>query len=94
MTDHHTGETIRITATIVDTAGSAVDPTTVVVSVAKPDGTVAVTDQTMTKSATGSYYYDYTAPTDTGIYTASVKATGAAGRISIEPDTFGVVAAI
>ena len=94
MTDHHAGETVRITAAIVDTAGSAVDPSTVVISVAKPDGTVDITDQAMTKSATGSYYYDYTAPTDTGIYTASVKATGSAGRITIEPDTFGVVDAI
>ena len=94
MTDHHAGETVRITATIVDTAGSAADPTTVVASVAKPDGTAGVTDQAMTKSAVGSYYYDYTAPTDAGIYTASVKATGSGGRITIEPDTFGVVDAI
>jgi len=94
MTEHHAGETVTITATIVDSAGAAVTPTTVVISVAKPDGTVAVTDQAMTAGVTGSYTYNYTAPTDAGIYTASVKATGSAGRITIEPDTFSVVDAI
>lgn len=94
MTVHQTGESLRLTATIVDTAGAAADPTTVTISVKKPDGTMAVTDSAMTKDAVGSYHYDYTIASDSGTYSAEVKATGSGGRITLEPDTFTVESAI
>jgi hypothetical protein len=89
-----TGETTRITATIVNANGDAVDPTTVVISISKPDGTLAVSAQAMTKAATGSYYYDYTIGTDVGTYKSQVKATGSSGRITIFSSLFTVEAAI
>jgi hypothetical protein len=89
-----TGETTRITATIVNANGDAVDPTTVVISISKPDGTLAVSAQAMTKAATGSYYYDYAIGTDVGTYKSQVKATGSSGRITIFSSLFTVEAAI
>ncbi len=89
------GETVRLTATITDSAGAAANPTTTTISIEKPDGTLAVTDTAMTYSGTvGSYYYDYLIPASEGVYTVKVKATGAAGRISIEPDSFKAEATI
>ena len=94
MTLYQAGETIRITAAITDTAGSPANPTTVVISVKKPDGTLDITDAAMSSGVSGTYYYDYSIPAGTGLYYASVKATGSAGRVTIEPDSFLVVAAI
>jgi hypothetical protein len=88
------GETIRISVTITDSAGTAADPTTTVISISKPDGTLAVSAQAMTKAATGSYYYDYAIGTDVGTYKSQVKATGSSGRITIFSSLFTVEAAI
>ena len=90
MTVHQPGETLRISAEIADSDGLAVDPTTVTISVEKPDGSLDVTDAAMTKSATGSYYYDYAIASDEGSYHSAVKATGSTGRITIEPGNFDV----
>lgn len=91
---YQTGETIRLTAVITDSAGDPADPTTVVISIKKPDGALDVTDVAMSSDVSGTYYYDYTIAADTGLYYASVKATGSAGRVTIEPDSFSVGAAI
>ena len=48
----------------------------------------------MTKTAIGSYRYDYTIASDEGTYHSEVKATGTAGRITIEPGNFDVAKAI
>ena len=94
MTLYQAGETMRETATITDENGDLADPDTVVISIKKPDGTLDITDAAMTKSATGTYYYDYTIASDTGFYYASVKATGSSGRVTIVPDSFRVGDAI
>ena len=91
---YQAGETLRITATITNIAGAAADPTTTVISIKKPDGTLDITDSAMSSDVSGTYYYDYTIPADEGLYYSSVKATGSAGRITIEPDSFMVGAAI
>jgi uncharacterized protein YfaS (alpha-2-macroglobulin family) len=88
------GETIRISVTITDSAGTAADPTTTVISISKPDGTLAVDGSAMTNSAVGSYYYDYVIGTDTGTYKCQIKATGSGGRITIKPSHFIVEASI
>jgi uncharacterized protein YfaS (alpha-2-macroglobulin family) len=91
---HQAGETLRVTATITDAAGDPADPTTTVISVAKPDGTLDIDGAAMTQSVSGTYYYDYAIPSDTGVYRAEVKATGSTGRITLKPDNFRVEAAI
>lgn len=93
-TVYQTTETITLEATITDSAGAAVDPTTVVISVMKPDGTLDVDGVAMTKDSVGSYHYDYTIPSDVGTYKSQVKATGATSKVTVEPDTFLVEASI
>ena len=95
MTLYQAGETIRITATITDTiTGDPVDPSTVAISIKKPDDTLAITDAAMSSDVAGTYYYDYTIASDTGYYHASIKATGSGGRVTIVPDSFRVGGAI
>lgn len=95
MTDvYQAGETIRLTATITNSAGAAADPTTTLISIEKPDGTLAVDGSAMTKSAVGSYYYDYLISSSVGVYTVKLKATGSGGRVTIVPDSFKVEATI
>lgn len=91
---YQVGETMRITATITDTDGDTADPVTTVISIKKPDGTLGVDAAAMTKSETGIYYYDYLIASDIGTYRVSIKATGSAGRITIEPVHFRAEAAI
>jgi len=62
MTTYQTSETIRLTATITNTAGTAVDPTTVTITIENAQGIPVVEAASMTNSATGSYYYDYDIP--------------------------------
>lgn len=91
---HQTGESLRLTATIVDGNGAAADPPTVVVSIAKPDSTLDLDEVAMTKAEAGSYYYDYMIAADEGTYKVAVKATGSSGRITIEPNTFDAANAL
>jgi uncharacterized protein YfaS (alpha-2-macroglobulin family) len=91
MTIYQPGETLRINAAIVDADGAAVDPSAVVISITKPDGTLDVTEVAMTNAATGSFYYDYAIASDVGTYRITIKATGNASRITLEPSTFIVV---
>ncbi len=98
MTTYQLGETIRFTATVTDDDGNAADPTTITISIRTPDGVMAVTDQAMTKSGTGAYYYEYTIPAETtgieGKYKLKVEATGSASRVTIKTDTFKTEASI
>lgn len=97
MTTFQLGETPRITATITDSGGSATDPNTTTITIKSPDRTTVVDAQAMTKAATGSYYYDYTIPSDTGIagtYKLNVTATGTGGRVTIKTAEFDVEASV
>ena len=93
---YQTGETVRLSAAITDSTGTAVDPTTVVISIAKPDGTLDVTGAAMTNdpSAVGAYYYDYTISASIGTYKVQIKATGTGDRITITQSLFTAEAAI
>jgi uncharacterized protein YfaS (alpha-2-macroglobulin family) len=86
------GETVRFTATITDSDGAAADPSTTLITIEKPDGTTAVDGTAMTKSETGSYYYDYTLTSDAtgqvGAYHYKVECTGSGGRITIKRSSF------
>ncbi len=94
MATYQTLETIRLTATITNSAGTAVDPTTVTITIENAQGIPVIEAVTMTNSATGSYYYDYTIPSINnsrlGTYTFKVTATGSGGRITISKSTFVV----
>lgn len=98
MTTYQLGETVRITATISDNDGNAADPLTTKVSIESPAGSLVVDATTMTKAATGSYYYDYTIPAATsgiiGKYKYKVTATGTGSRVTIVNSWFKAEASI
>ena len=73
MVIYQTGETIRVSAAITDSTGAAANPTTTVISIAKPDGTLAVDGIAMIYSEDGSYYYDYVISSSAGIYKVQIK---------------------
>lgn len=58
---HHKGELVRISASFTDIDGSAVDPTTVSLSVMDPSGNIdayTYAASEITNSGVGSYYKD------------------------------------
>lgn len=98
MTTYQLGETIRITATITDTDGNAADPTTTLIYIKKPEGTLIIDGIAMTNPVVGVYYYDYLIPGETvgisGIYSYKIEATGSAGRVTIVNSSFKAEASI
>jgi len=87
------GSTIRVTNTITDFDGNALDPDSHVIKLFKPDGTQQGSDYTSpTKSATGVYYQDITIPSDgdAGEWSVEWKVTKSA-KDSIERVKFKVV---
>jgi len=98
MTTYQLGETVRLTATVTDSDGAASDPTSITISIRKPDKAMGITKQAMTKSTTGVYKYNYTIAAEEngleGTYNVRVTATGAEALVSIETSSFDVEASI
>ena len=88
--DYQAGETIRLTATVTNIAGSAADPATMKININKPNGKIAGEEINMIKKETGFYYYDYLIPEDTGAYRYNIVAVGVSGRVTIVRDKFSV----
>lgn len=60
---YQVGDLLRLQVSFTDSVGTAVDPTTVALSVINPAGTeteYTYAGGSVTKSATGTYYYDLT----------------------------------
>lgn len=92
MTIYQVGETVRITATITDSGGSASDPSTTTIKIVDPAGTTKVSDSAMTNPSVGSYYYDYAIPSasNEGEWMYNVTGTGSGGRVTIVKSSFDV----
>lgn len=88
------GETIRLTATITDVDEEAINPTTVKISINKPDGAQALPATSMVNPSIGSYHYDYLAPSVLGTYAWNVTAIGSGGRVTIAKDMFSIDEAV
>ena len=84
-------EDARLPATIKNIAAALADPTTVEIEITNPDGTQAQAPTAMTNLSTGEYVHFHRV-TNVGTYTYEVTATGSAGKITIERDTFIVKA--
>lgn len=84
---YYSGDVITISGTFTDAAGADTDPTDLQL-VMKPHRGTAVTYEfnpgDITKTGTGSYSYDWTAPTVTHLtmYQVQWKPTGAVQRAS------------
>lgn len=75
MSSYLEGNIVKLTASFTDEDGDAADPTTVVLKIRKPDGTLEE-DITPTNDAVGSYSYTYT-PATVGKYYYRFEGTGA-----------------
>ena len=98
MTTYKLGETVTFTATVNDADGAVTDPTSITISIRKPDKAMGITKQAMTKSTTGVYKYNYTIAAEEngleGTYNVRVTATGAEALVSIETSSFDAEASI
>lgn len=74
------GDTVRLTGTFTDNAGTVADPTTVTVTVTNPAG--VVTNPAATKDSVGVYHVDLT-PTVSGTWRYSFSGTG--GIVAASP---------
>lgn len=88
MAAYQTGETIRLKAAITDVNDVVASPTTVKISINKPNGVAAVESADMINPSAGSYYYDYLIPSDEGTYSWKTVATGASSRVTIVKSLF------
>lgn len=73
------GNVIRLYSAFVDILGAPVDPSTVVLSIKQPDGSVVTltyANDQITKASTGNYYADFQ-PTIEGIHYYNYTGTGA-----------------
>lgn len=87
---YQVGEIIRLKAAVTDSEGTATNPTTIKITINKPDGSVGQIATNMETSETGAFYYDYLIPSVEGTYNWKVTATGSGGRITIVKDSFVV----
>lgn len=75
---YNIGDKIRLQGTLEDSAGTDLDPTTVTVKVLTPTGTTTTytyAGATVTRSATGVYYVDFT-PSESGTHHYQFRSTG------------------
>jgi hypothetical protein len=85
------GAQAHLTAEFRDVNQALFDPTTVTVTVTKPDGTAAAGSPfTATRDSLGEFHYDYTT-TVAGIHQWFFTGTGAGGGVQT-PDVFTVIA--
>ena len=88
------GETAVLQAYVKDSSGDYVDPSvSITITIIDPNGNVVVNEQTMSKSETGRYYYDYNIPEDAtvGRYAYRVEVRdGSPVRTTIEQSSFVV----
>ena len=78
------GNQVRLSVTFNDYNGTLADPTTIVLKVKNPDGTIETL--TTIKDAVGKYHYDYE-PLKVGDYCYRFEATGAVVAASQEKFT-------
>ncbi len=70
------GDTVRITGTFTNLAGTNVDPSSVVGKYMQPDGTVVTVESgDITNSAVGVYYYEFAVNT-AGTWYYQIQGTG------------------
>lgn len=91
---YYAGDAIRIEAEIRDSDGDLMTPdTSVKVTITDPDGTAKATNQDMTASSTGVYYYVWqSSSTDTlGAYNAKVVAIDGSYTAVVNPALFSLI---
>lgn len=85
------GEATKRKIEVKTAAGVLDDPTTMVISIWKPDGTLDIDAVAMTNDSTGVFHYWYTVSDQVGTYKILYEAT-TGGKPSKQRDEFEVVA--
>lgn len=85
------GEATKRKIEVKTAAGVLENPTTMTISIWKPDGTLHVDAVAMDNDSTGVYHYWYTVSDQVGTYKILYEAT-TGGKISKQRDEFEVVA--
>jgi len=84
---------VRLTLVCADSAGTAIDPTTLTLTVKPGDGTATTytygVGSTIVKDSTGNYHADYTVPTGTG-GTVYYKFVATGSYVGMAQSAFGV----
>jgi len=85
------GEATKRKIEVKTAAGVLENPTTMTISIWKPDGTLDVDAVAMTNDSTGVYHYWYTVSQQVGTHKILYEAT-TGGKISKQRDEFDAVA--
>lgn len=93
MADINTGDTVRLSASFVDSAGVAADPTTVTLtlSVNGVESTLTHGASATVKDAVGLYHYDYLVPTAESFYEIIYRWAGTGAVTSAQEGMFYAV---
>lgn len=84
------GEATKRKIEVKTTAGVLEDPTTMTISIWKPDGSLDIDAVAMTNDSTGKFHYWYTISDQVGTYNILYEAT-TGGKISKQRDEFEAV---
>ena len=84
------GESTKRKIEVRTAAGALEDPTTMTISIWKPDGTLDIDAVAMTNYGTGLFYYWYTVSDQVGTYKILYEAT-TGGKVSKKRDEFDAV---
>lgn len=87
------GEATKRKIEVKTAAGDLEDPTTMTISIWKPDGAQDIDAVAMTNDSTGKFHYWYTISDQVGTYKILYEAT-TGGKISKQRDTFEAVAEV
>ena len=85
------GEATKRKIEVKTAAGALEDPTTMLISIWKPDGTLDIDAVAMTNDSTGVFHYWYTVSDQVGTYKILYAGT-TGGKKSTQRDEFEVVA--
>jgi hypothetical protein len=78
------GGTVRLRASYKAAGGALADPTTPLVDLLDPEGTLVISDAVPTREGLGEYYYDFTAPDDALLGDWGARWTGLIGSDTFE----------
>ncbi|MCK5616132.1 hypothetical protein KAR91_80455 [Candidatus Pacearchaeota archaeon] len=87
------GESTKRKIEVKTAAGALEDPTTMTISIWKPDGTLDVDAVAMTNDSTGVFHYWYTVSTQVGKHKILYEAT-TGGKVSKQRDEFNAVSEV
>lgn len=87
------GESTKRKIEVKTAAGALEDPTTMTISIWKPDGTLDIDAVAMTNDSTGKFHYWYTVSNQVGKHKILYEAT-TGGKVSKHRDEFNAVSEV